>query len=123
MATPHPRHEEIRVIAIGSQVLAEAAAALGFDHTTLEAHWHDAIEMRVTRSHERVVEKESFTFRSQPDAEDDQAAGQHFAAAGRHRVPAALDHAVQAYCSRDPETGGVEERGSRTTPPPGPCAR
>jgi hypothetical protein len=44
------------------------AAALGFDHTTLEARGHDAIETRVTRSYERWVAKEGLTFRPAGDA-------------------------------------------------------
>ncbi|MEU6549077.1 hypothetical protein ABZ915_02155 [Streptomyces sp. NPDC046915] len=40
------------------------AAELGFDHTALEAQGYDAIETRVTRSYERFVEKEGFTFRA-----------------------------------------------------------
>lgn len=35
--------------------IREVAAGLGFDSTALEAHGHDAIETRVTRSHERFV--------------------------------------------------------------------
>ncbi|MBK3639993.1 hypothetical protein [Streptomyces sp. MBT33] len=48
--------------------IREVAAGLGFDHSTLEAHGHDAIENRVARSHERFVEKEGFTFRARADA-------------------------------------------------------
>ncbi|MDO0934136.1 hypothetical protein QQY66_21465 [Streptomyces sp. DG2A-72] len=48
--------------------MRETAAALGFDHTALEAQGHDAIEIRVARSYERFVEKEGFTFRSRGDA-------------------------------------------------------
>ena len=44
------------------------AAELGFDHVTLEAQGHDAIETRVTRSYERFVAKEGITFRSRQDA-------------------------------------------------------
>ncbi|MGW7253648.1 hypothetical protein [Streptomyces sp. NPDC054834] len=44
--------------------IRQIAAELGFDHTTLEARGHDAIETRVTRSHERFVEKQGFTFRA-----------------------------------------------------------
>ncbi|SNT63206.1 hypothetical protein SAMN05421812_11525 [Asanoa hainanensis] len=45
-----------------------AAAAVGFDHSTLEARGYDAIEVRVARSYERFVAKEGFTFRSRADA-------------------------------------------------------
>ncbi|MGW3140980.1 hypothetical protein [Streptomyces sp. NPDC001139] len=48
--------------------IREIAAGLGFGHSTLEAHGHDAIENRVARSHERFVEKEGFTFRARGDA-------------------------------------------------------
>ena len=48
--------------------IREVAAGLGFGHSTLEAHGHDAIENRVARSHERFVEKEGFTFRARADA-------------------------------------------------------
>ncbi|WP_225848280.1 hypothetical protein [Streptomyces sp. HPF1205] len=50
------------------QDIRTAAAALGFDHTTLVAQGHDAIETRVTRSYERFVAKEGFTFRPSGDA-------------------------------------------------------
>ncbi|MBM9623867.1 hypothetical protein ACFQ60_04380 [Streptomyces zhihengii] len=48
--------------------IREAAAALGFDHPTLEAQGHDAIETRVGRSYERFVEKQGFAFRARPGA-------------------------------------------------------
>ncbi|MEU2776279.1 hypothetical protein ABZ646_25970 [Streptomyces sp. NPDC007162] len=48
--------------------IRETAAALGFDHTTLEAQGHDAIETRVARTHERFVEKRGLTFRARADA-------------------------------------------------------
>ncbi|MFK0278958.1 hypothetical protein ACIQVL_00620 [Streptomyces sp. NPDC090499] len=48
--------------------IREIAAELGFDHTTLEAQGHDAIESRVARSHERFVEKMGLTFRPRADA-------------------------------------------------------
>jgi hypothetical protein len=48
--------------------IREIAAAVGFDHSTLEAQGYDAIETRVARSYARFVEKEGFTFRSRADA-------------------------------------------------------
>jgi hypothetical protein len=48
--------------------IREVAAGLGFDHTTLEAHGHDAIELRIRRSHERFVASGEYTFRSRGDA-------------------------------------------------------
>jgi hypothetical protein len=48
--------------------IREIAAGLGFDHQTLEARGHDAIEVRVTRSYEDFVEKQGITFRSRQDA-------------------------------------------------------
>lgn len=48
--------------------LREIAEGLGFDHPTLQAQGHDAIEIRVTRSYERFVEKGEFTFRPRTDA-------------------------------------------------------
>ncbi|MER6286216.1 PDDEXK family nuclease [Streptomyces sviceus] len=48
--------------------MRETAAGLGFDHPTLEARGHDAIETRVARSHERFVEKDGLTFRACPGA-------------------------------------------------------
>jgi hypothetical protein len=48
--------------------IREIAAGLGFDHPTLEARGHDAIEVRVTRSYEDFVAKQGITFRSRGDA-------------------------------------------------------
>ncbi|MES5818504.1 hypothetical protein [Streptomyces sp. RG80] len=48
--------------------IREIAAGLGFDHTTLEARGHDAIETRVTRSYEEFVEQKGFVFRAHGDA-------------------------------------------------------
>jgi hypothetical protein len=48
--------------------IRDAASALGFGHTTLEAQGHDAIEARVAGSYERFVAKEGVTFRSCHDA-------------------------------------------------------
>ncbi|MBK3572005.1 MULTISPECIES: hypothetical protein [unclassified Streptomyces] len=48
--------------------IRELAAGLGFDHPTLRAQGHDAIETRVTRSYQRFVEKGEFTFRARTDA-------------------------------------------------------
>ncbi|WP_329264374.1 hypothetical protein OG223_50595 [Streptomyces sp. NBC_01478] len=48
--------------------IRETAAALGFDHPTLQAQGYNAIETRVTRSYERFVEKQGFTFRARPGA-------------------------------------------------------
>jgi hypothetical protein len=48
--------------------IREIAATLGFDHSTLEAQGHDAIETRVARSYEQWVAKAGFTFRSRADA-------------------------------------------------------
>ena len=48
--------------------IREIAAELGFDHTTLEAQGHDAIELRVARSYERFVEMKGFTFRPRANA-------------------------------------------------------
>ncbi|MFJ5772747.1 hypothetical protein [Streptomyces sp. NPDC093094] len=53
----HPP-EQIRTIAAG----------LGFDSPTLRAQGHDAIETRVTRSHEDFVVKQGYAFRSRGDA-------------------------------------------------------
>jgi hypothetical protein len=43
--------------------IREAAAALGFEHSTLEAHGHDEIERRVSSSYERFVATGEYTFR------------------------------------------------------------
>jgi hypothetical protein len=48
--------------------IREAAAALGFDSTTLEARGYGALEARVTRSYERFVASGQFTFRPRDDA-------------------------------------------------------
>ncbi|WP_262062898.1 hypothetical protein [Streptomyces sp. STR69] len=48
--------------------IRELAADLGFDHPTLRAQGHDAIETRVARAHQRFVEKGEFTFRARTDA-------------------------------------------------------
>ncbi|MFE9096974.1 hypothetical protein [Streptomyces sp. NPDC007264] len=48
--------------------MREIAAELGFEHQTLEARGHDAIETRVARSYERFVEKQGFAFRARADA-------------------------------------------------------
>ena len=48
--------------------IREAAAALGFNFTTLEARGYDALEGRVTRSYERFVASGQFTFRPRDDA-------------------------------------------------------
>jgi hypothetical protein len=50
------------------QEIRTAAAALGFDHTTLEAHGHDAIETRVHRSYDDFVADGKYTFRPTGDA-------------------------------------------------------
>ncbi|MFI6467244.1 hypothetical protein [Streptomyces sp. NPDC050538] len=48
--------------------IREIAAGLGFDHPTLRAEGHDAIETRVTRGYQRFVEKGELTFRPRADA-------------------------------------------------------
>jgi hypothetical protein len=48
--------------------IREIAANLGFDHPTLRAQGHDAIETRVTRGYQRFVEEGEFTFRAGTDA-------------------------------------------------------
>ena len=48
--------------------IREAAAALGFDSTTLEAHGHGALKARVTRSYERFIAPGQYTFRPRNDA-------------------------------------------------------
>lgn len=50
------------------QEIRDAAAALGFDHTTLEAHGYDAIETRVQRSYDEFVAPGRYTFRPAGDA-------------------------------------------------------
>jgi hypothetical protein len=48
--------------------IREVAAGLGFESTTLEAYGHDAIELRVTRTHERFVASGLFTFQPRDNA-------------------------------------------------------
>ena len=48
--------------------IREAAAALGFDSTTLEARGYGALEARVTRSYERFIAPGEYTFRPRDDA-------------------------------------------------------
>ena len=48
--------------------IREAAAVLGFDSTTLEAHGYGALEARVTRSYERFIAPGQYTFRPRGDA-------------------------------------------------------
>jgi hypothetical protein len=48
--------------------IREVAAGLGFESTALEAYGHDAIELRVTRSHERFVASGLFTFQPRDNA-------------------------------------------------------
>jgi hypothetical protein len=48
--------------------IRQAAAALGFDSTTLEACGHGALEARVTRSYERFIASGQYTFRPRDDA-------------------------------------------------------
>ncbi|WP_406007061.1 hypothetical protein OG440_13350 [Streptomyces sp. NBC_00637] len=60
--------EDARHILLPPAEIREIAAGLGFDHTTLEAQGHDAIETRVTRSYEQFVAKQGVTFRSRSDA-------------------------------------------------------
>jgi len=48
--------------------IREAAAVLGFDSTTLEAHRYGALEARVTRSYERFIAPGQYTFRPRGDA-------------------------------------------------------
>lgn len=50
------------------QRIREIAAELGFDHTTLEAHGHDAIETRVLRSYDTFVAGGAYAFRVRGDA-------------------------------------------------------
>ncbi|MGV9598762.1 hypothetical protein ACWDR1_19045 [Streptosporangium sandarakinum] len=46
-----------------SEEIREAAAKLGFDHSTLRARGHDEIEVRVSRAHEEFVAPGEFVFR------------------------------------------------------------
>jgi hypothetical protein len=46
-----------------------AAAGLGFDRLVLQARGHDALEARVTRSHQEFVAPGRFVFRSRGDAD------------------------------------------------------
>ena len=48
--------------------IREAAAALGFDSTTLEAHGYGALEARVTRSYDRFVAPGQYTFQPRDNA-------------------------------------------------------
>lgn len=48
--------------------MRRTAAELGFDHPTLQARGHDAIEIRVARSYERFVEEQGLVFRARPGA-------------------------------------------------------
>jgi hypothetical protein len=48
--------------------IRERAAGLGFDTTTLEAHGHDALEVRVMRSHAEFVAPGQYTFQLRDDA-------------------------------------------------------
>ena len=48
--------------------IREAAAALGFDSTTLEARGYGALEARATRSYERFIAPGQYTFRARDDA-------------------------------------------------------
>jgi hypothetical protein len=50
------------------QEIREAAAGLGFDSTTLEAHGYDEIEVREMRSYEEFVAPGEFFFRPGGDA-------------------------------------------------------
>ena len=51
------------------QEIREAARALGFTSTTLQARGHDALEVRVTRAFEEFVAPGEFTFRARDNAE------------------------------------------------------
>lgn len=50
------------------QEIRDAAARLGFDHSTLEAQGYDAIETRVQRSYDEFVAGGKYTFRPAGDA-------------------------------------------------------
>jgi hypothetical protein len=58
----------------GAQILRppadirERAAGLGFDDTTLEVHGHDALEVRVRRSHAEFIAPGQYTFQARDDA-------------------------------------------------------
>lgn len=45
------------------QEIRQASAALGFPSVTLQAHGHDALEVRVTRAYEEFVAPGAFAFR------------------------------------------------------------
>lgn len=48
--------------------IRERAAGLGFDTITLEAHGHDALEVRVMRSHAEFVAPGQYTFQARDNA-------------------------------------------------------
>lgn len=48
--------------------IRDAAAALGFAHTTLEARGYDEIETRVTRAYDQFVAPGEYTFRASGQA-------------------------------------------------------
>ncbi|NUW43240.1 hypothetical protein [Nonomuraea rhodomycinica] len=50
------------------QEIREIAAGLGFPASTLEAHGHDAIEVRVASSYDRFVGSGRYVFRPAPGA-------------------------------------------------------
>jgi hypothetical protein len=50
------------------QEIRDAATRLGFTHTTLEAHGHDAIATRVHRGYDEFVAPGQYTFRPTGDA-------------------------------------------------------
>jgi hypothetical protein len=51
------------------QDIRQAAAALGFTTTTLEARGHDALDIRVERAYQEFVAPGEFTFRSRDNAD------------------------------------------------------
>ena len=50
------------------QEIRESATGLGFTSTTLEAHGHDELEVRVTRAYQEFVASGEFTFRPRDNA-------------------------------------------------------
>jgi hypothetical protein len=49
--------------------ISKAATALGFTSTTLEAHGHDELEVRVTRAYQEFVAPGEFTFKPRDNAD------------------------------------------------------
>ena len=51
------------------QEIRQAAAAVGFPAATLQAHGHDALEVRLRTAYEEFVAPGKFTFRARDNAE------------------------------------------------------